>query len=139
MDHSERDLDARAISDALMASLAVLASTEQTKRTVPTGSPDFLRLAEEADEAARMVLRWAQYELSLATTAAREVAAGEMTGIPVESIPPRPLNRILADWREAEFRHARATPDTPEADAAAADVERLRLEYQRSAAVRTTD
>lgn len=53
-------------------------------------------------------------------------------------VEPRPLDRILANWREAQLRFELATPGSPEAEAATADIERLREEYQATHEVRMT-
>ena len=45
---------------------------------------------------------------------------------------PRPIQAILADWREAERRSAAAVPGSAEALEAEALEDRLREEYRRA-------
>jgi hypothetical protein len=40
------------------------------------------------------------------------------------------MDRILANWREAQLRFELAQPGSPEAEVATSDIERLREEYQ---------
>ena len=46
------------------------------------------------------------------------------------NVEPRPLDRVLAHWREAQLRLEIAKPGSPEAEEAVRDIERLRDEYQ---------
>jgi hypothetical protein len=55
-----------------------------------------------------------------------------MSGDPVERLPVRPLSRVLAEWREAQFRLDTAGAGTTEAEQASADIAELRDEYRRS-------
>lgn len=69
----------------------------------------------------------------MALAAETRVARGENPmGVELIDVEPRPLDRILANWREAQLRFELATPGSAEAEAAMADVERLREEYQAS-------
>lgn len=127
---TETDGAARATSDELIAALLDLQETETKKRAVPTDSAEFVRLAIVADEAGKMVARWTAAQLEAASQAARLVRQGVMTGTPIEQVPPRPLAKILAQWREAEHRLAAAQPGSSEGQVAAADVRRFQDEYQ---------
>ncbi len=126
------DTLARATSDELMAALERLARLETRKRLVRTDSPDFVALAETVQAEAVMIGRWTSMQLSIALDTAREVAAGLMSGEPVERLPARPLSRVLAEWREAQYRLDTAGAGTTESQAAAKDIDRLREEYRRS-------
>ncbi len=128
------DAAARATSDELMAALRHLAETETLKRAVPTGSAEFLRLAVVADEAGKMVARWTAAQLEAASQAAQLVQQGQMTGLPIDQVAPRPLARILAQWRESEHRLNAAQPGSLDAQDAARDIERFRQEYQEASA-----
>jgi len=117
-----------------MSALSHLAETETRKRSVPTDTPEFLRLARVADEAGRMVARWTAAQLEAASQAADLVQQGVMTGTPIDQVAPRPLAKILAQWREAEHRLSAAGSGSRERLDAAADLERFRQEYQDAAA-----
>jgi hypothetical protein len=131
---TDGDGAARATSDALMAAIERLTDTETRKRQVATDSSEFLRLAVLADEAGQMVARWTATQLDAASKARRLVAEGAMSGEPIERVAPRRVAKVLADWREAEYRLTSAAPGSPEALAAAQDAERLRTEYQEATA-----
>ncbi len=134
--HGPTDTDgaARATSDELMSALAELADTETRKRSVPTDSPEFLRLAQAADDAGRMVARWTGAQLEAATQAVSLVRQGAMSGTPIEQVAPRPLSKILARWREAQHRLRVAGPGTAEELEAASDLAYLADEYQEARA-----
>ena len=76
-----------------------------------------------------MVFRWAGMQLQMAESSAGAVQRGEMRRDPLTSVQPRPLDRILANWREAQFHFELARPGSPEAVAAMDEVERLREEF----------
>ena len=126
----ERDAEYRASSDRLLETLSRLRDVESTKRSVPVGDPEFVRMAAEAADLGRRVFRWSQVEQQLAQTAPAARARGEVSGRSLDQIEPRPLSRVLAEWREAEFRFRDALPGSQEAEWAAADMERLRSEYR---------
>jgi hypothetical protein len=65
-----------------------------------------------------------------------QVGRGEQSSAPLSEVIPRPLDRILAVWREAQLRFEIARPGSPEAAAAADEVERLREEYHGADALR---
>lgn len=67
----------------------------------------------------------------MAHSAAARIEAGELgPNVRLVDVEPRPLDRVLAHWREAQLRLEIAVPGSPEAEAAARDIERLREEYQ---------
>jgi hypothetical protein len=121
----EREL--RASSDKMMAMLQQLAELEARKREVNVGTDGFVTLAEEVERLARVVFRWSQAQLQLARDSQREGVAPTT----INETAARPLDRILADWREAQLRLEGAMPGSREAEDATADVERLREEYRR--------
>ena len=53
-----------------------------------------------------------------------------MPDVRLINVEPRPLDRVLAQWREAQVRLELATPGSPASEAAVQDIERLREEYQ---------
>jgi hypothetical protein len=92
------------------------------------GSPRFIEAAENASELSRLTFRWAQMQLEMARSVqAQDGVAADVRLINVE---PRPLDRVLAHWREAQLRLEIAVPGSPESEAAVRDIERLRIEYQ---------
>ena len=112
---------------------------EETKRRLPMGSAEFVESARVTADAARLAFRWSQMQLEMALVAEARVASGEnVVGVELIDVEPRPMDRILANWREAQFRFELATPGSPEAEAATADIEHLREEYQAAHAVRIT-
>jgi hypothetical protein len=119
----------RATTDTMIELIEGLRGIEEDKRRAPLGSPEFLGLARETADAARLVFRWAQMQYELALSNDRVTPAG---GSPVRliNVTPRPIDRILANWREAQLRLEIAQPGSPEAEAATADIEKYREEYQ---------
>jgi hypothetical protein len=104
-----------------------LRAAEERKRSVEVGSPEFLAAAKDAEELSRLTFRWSQMQLEMALASRESAIAGDVRLIDVE---PRPLDRVLAHWREAQLRLEIARPASPEAEAAVRDIERLREEYQ---------
>jgi hypothetical protein len=120
----------RATADKMISMLERLQGIELAKQQLAAGSDEFVVLAEEAERLTRVVQRWSEHQLELARTARRDLADER---VKLADVRPRPLDRILADWREAQLRLETAEPGTPEALQAAINVERLRQEYQRAA------
>jgi len=121
----------RATTDTMLKMIDALRASEERKRAVEVGSPDFLLAAQEAEELSRLAFRWAQMELQMALSAKGRIEAGQLApDVRLKNVESRPLDRILAHWREAQIRLEIAAPGTPEAEAAARDIERLREEYQ---------
>ena len=133
----------RATTDQMMEILEDLRAVEEQKRHVAVGSPEFIIAAKGAEELSRLAFRWAQMQLQMALAVQSKIAAGELAAdVRLVNVEPRPLDRILAHWREAQLRLEIAALGSPEAEAAARDIERLREEYQagqeaRIAGVRT--
>ena len=114
-----------------------LRASEERTRQVVLGTPEFVEIARETEVAARLVFRWAQMQLELAQSSSPLDAATEP--VRLVNVVPRPIDRILANWREAQLRLEIAHPGSPEAEAAASDIERLREEYQAAHEVRLTE
>jgi hypothetical protein len=130
----------RAIADQLLRLLDDLRSFEDRKRGEALGSDEFVTLAEAAEAQGRLVFRWTGLQLELARQAAQRRAAGQLDpDLRLVDIQPRPLDRILAAWREAQIRLELAKPGTAEATAAADSIERLRDEYQAIATSKADD
>ena len=124
----------RATSDELLAAIRQLVDAETRKRQTATDSPEFVRLAQVADLAGQMVARWTAAELDAASKARGLVTAGVMSGAPIETVAPRPVAKVLALWREAEYRLDSSDPGSAAGATAQADIERLRGEYQAATA-----
>lgn len=122
----------RALTDQLLDMIARLRDVERAKQRVGCGSGDFAERAVEAEQLSRLVFRWARMQLQMAGQAVGAVQRGEQSPAPLVELEPRPLDRILAAWREAQLRFEIAAPGSPEANAAADQVERLREEYRVS-------
>jgi hypothetical protein len=127
----------RAIADQLLDILEQLRAYEIRKRGEPLGSDEFVALAEEAEVQGRLVFRWTGMQLEMAREAASGRAQGRLDpDVRLTDVRPRPIDRILAAWREAQIRLEIAKPGTPEAAEAAERVERLRDEYAAVAAAK---
>lgn len=126
----EREL--RDTSDSLMRALERLGDMESEKRTLPTGTPRFVELAQRVEELALVVLRRTEKQTSLAETMGERHDAGGGTGIPINAIAPEPreLAIILSEWRDAERALVAADPASTDALTAASNVRRLREEYR---------
>jgi len=123
----------RATTDQMLTIIDELRSLEEQKRRETVGSEEFVSLAEQAAQLGRLVFRWAELQLEMAQEAAARLARGEQApDVRLVDVTPRPIDRILALWREAQIRLEIAQPGSPEADAATVDIERLREEYQIS-------
>ena len=123
----------RETSDALLRDLDVLVTIEEEKRTLDPGDPRLVELAARIEEIARRVLDGTVQQHDLTRVAHAQVAAASPDA-PDTSIDdaPRPIQAILADWREAERRATLAEPGSAEAAEANALVTRLRAEYRRA-------
>jgi hypothetical protein len=120
------DTELRATSDRMLAILDQLSALERRKRELAPGTEAFAALAWDVVEGARTAVRWAELQLRQANQA---LAGGEAER-PLVDVKPRRLDEVLAEWRQAEIRLSQAAPGSREADDAATDAERLRLEYR---------
>jgi hypothetical protein len=120
----------RATTDQLLAIIEEFHTIERRKQTIAVGTPEFVDLAVKAADQAKLTFRWCQMQLERAhEAAARPVSGQETANVHLTKVVPRPIDRSLANWREAQFRLEIARPGTPEAMSAADDIERLREEY----------
>jgi hypothetical protein len=123
----------RATADQMLEILDELRAMEMSKRSSPIGSEEFIELARAALRHGRLAFRWTDLQLQLAEEAAARVARGEEAPeVRITDINPRRMDHTLALWREAQIRLEIAQPGSPEAAAAADEIERLRAEYQVS-------
>jgi len=131
----------RATTDQLLTIIDELHTLERRKQTTALGTPEFVELAVKAADQAKLVFRWCQMQLEMALEASARLVSGEETpNVHLIKVVPRAIDRILASWREAQFRLEIARPGSPEAMSAADDIERLREEYQVShEAILTTE
>ncbi len=123
----------RETSDALLRDLDVLVAIEEEKRTLEPGDPRLVELAERIEEIARRVLDSTnrQHQLTRAVNAQVDRGSPDAPETTIDETP-RPIQAVLADWREAERRAAAAAPGSAEASEAEALVDRLRGEYRRA-------
>lgn len=121
----------RATTDQMLDIIDELRRAEEAKQQVPVGSPEFLSAARRAEELSRLSFRWAQMQLQMATETQGRIAAGQLSAeTRLINVEARPLDRVLAQWREAQIRLEISEPGSPAAEAAVRDIERLREEYQ---------
>ena len=126
----------RASTDQMLELIDQLKEYEQSKQRVAFGSPEFVELAAEAENLSRVIFRWGVMQHQMAQVSAGTVERGEQSAAPLSEVIPRPLDRILAQWREAQLRLEIARPGSPESAAAADDIERLREEFHAAEELR---
>ena len=120
--------DLRVTSDAFLARLDRLRELEILKRDLAPGTDEQLRATREIEELAEEVLAVAGRQTNLSEQAADAPGATR----PINEMPPRHIDAILAEWREAERALAGEAHGSSGWHAALADVERLRDEYRRA-------
>jgi hypothetical protein len=121
----------RATTDQLLGMLDDLRAFEMEKRSLAMGTPEFVASAVQAADQARLVFRWCQMQLEMAHESASRVERGELpSDVHLVAVTPRPIDKILAQWREAQLRLEIARPGSAEAAKATDDIERLREAYQ---------
>ena len=124
-----------ATSDAVLATLDRLRTLELEKRDLPVGSPRLVELAKEIERLATTVLGASDAQVDLAKAARAGADAGTIdpdTTINEMGDPPRNVQTVLAEWRDAERHLGEALPGTPEAARLRAEIEILREEYRRA-------
>jgi hypothetical protein len=123
----------RETSDALLRDLEVLATIEEEKRSLGPGDPRLVELAGRVQEIAERILAGTVRQHQLSQVANIQVETGSPTAPtgPIDATP-RSMTAILAEWREAERRHAVAEPGSADALETRALADRLRVEYQRA-------
>jgi hypothetical protein len=122
------DHEFRATTDKMLDLIDRLREIEVGKQNAEFASPEFVALADESEKLGRLVFRWAQLQAQMAHATPKSDGRGPH-GVRLADIEPRPLDRILADWREAQLRLEIARPGSPDAAQAADSVESLREEY----------
>lgn len=120
-----RNGEIRAAADHMLALMDEVRRLEERKREVPLGSEEFVELALRVATRARVLSRWADVQLQFA----QSIPYG-VEDVSISNVRPRPLERVLALWREAQIRLELAPPGTLAATQAVEDIERLRNEYQ---------
>ncbi len=130
------EFELRTTSDAFLARVERLHRLEERKRTFTPGTPDMVRITREVEKLTAEVHQYARRQTELAELAGKRRASRMR---PIVLVPPRDIDQILAEWREAERSVSAATPGTAEWESAIADVERLRNEYGRAHAARSAD
>jgi len=106
----------RATSDALLRDLEVLATIEEEKRSLEPGDPRLVQLAARIEEIAQRVLVGSVRQRKLTEVVSDQVETGspDAPDGPIGDAP-RPMQVILAEWREAERRLVAADPGSAEA------------------------
>jgi hypothetical protein len=107
----------RATSDRMLDLIDELRAAENKKRGVDVGSADFVDLAIRVEELSRLAFRWAGLQLQMAQSSTGAVQRGEMSPKPLKDLPARRID---------------ALPGSPEAAAAASEVETLREEFSQA-------
>jgi hypothetical protein len=121
----------RETSDELLRDLDVLVAIEEEKRSLEPGDVRLVELATRIEEIAKRVLDGSVRQRKLTQVVHAQVAVGspDAPDEPIEGTP-RPIQAVLADWRDAERRAVAAEPGSADAAEADALVERLRAEYR---------
>ena len=102
-----------ATSDAVLATLDRLRTLELEKRDLPVGSPRLVELAKEIERLATSVLGASDAQVDLAKAALAGAKAGTIdpgTTINEMGDPPRNVQTVLAEWRDAERHLGEAAP-----------------------------
>jgi hypothetical protein len=123
----------RATSDALIRDLERLAALEVEKREMQPDDPRLVDIAAEVERLALQVLGKSVRQREL-TENARDLLEADSPDAPEHTIAatPREIHTILAEWREAERKASEAPHGSPAAEAANAEIDRLRAEYRRA-------
>jgi len=123
----------RETSDALLRDLDVLSAIEDEKRSLRPGDPRLIELAMRIEEIAGRVLVDSVRERQL-TEVARDQVDTRSSAAPEAAIDEiaRPIQAILAEWREAERALTAAKPGSGEEAEARELVIRLRDEYRQA-------
>jgi hypothetical protein len=120
--------EARALADQMLSIIEELQQGESHKRDLVLGTQDFLDKALEIEGLSRLAFRWSHLQREVAE---RATFRGEsQDAVPLIEVEARPLDVVLAQWREMQLRLEIAAPGSPEAIAATDGIERLREEYQ---------
>jgi hypothetical protein len=95
--------------------------------------PRLVKIAADVETIALRVLGSTVRQRELAEDASEQagLASPDAVGQSIAEVP-REIHVILAEWRDAERRATEARPESAEAAAAAAEVDRLRAEYRHA-------
>jgi hypothetical protein len=116
----------------MLATLEQLSALENEKRQIKPDSPRFQDLALEVERLAADLFAQTHNQERLARESPKEAAARGKELPPINEVESnRDLAVILAEWRDAERTLAEVAPRTAEHSRAAAEINRLRAEYQR--------
>jgi len=123
----------RATSDALLSDLDALQALEHQKRAIRPGDPQLVRIAARIEQLANRVLGSSIEQSQLAERVEQLVETGspDAPDAPIQDTK-REMRAVLADWRDAERRAGLADPGSADAISAAADIQRLRMEYREA-------
>jgi len=116
-----------------LSDLDALQALEQQKRAIQPGDPQLVKIAARIEQLANRVLGTSMEQFHLTEQVQQLVETGSpgAPDVPIEDTK-REMRVILADWRDAERRAELAQPGSPDALAAASDIERLRVEYREA-------
>ena len=128
----------RRTSDEILARLDELEDLEIEKRRLEVGTPAFLALADRIGELSQDLYDASQLQKSIAqqTADVKLTEPGQALALPIEDVPTRDLQSILAEWRDVERRLPDVRPDSEEGRRLQSASERLRMEYRASFEVR---
>ncbi len=121
----------RVASDRLLTTLDELVELEQRKRGITPGTAAFVDLAGRIETLAASALDQTREQTVLAETTRSVAGTPARVETAIEEIPPRPIDRVLQEWRAAERRLGELEKGSDGYHLAAADVHRLRDEYGR--------
>jgi hypothetical protein len=140
IDAAEFEIDAEELrrrSDQILETIGKLTNLEVDKREAQPGTAAFVETARTVRTLAQALLDQAGDEQRLAERLQRlrQDAHGAVPERPIARVSgARPIQVVLAEWREAERRLIQAEVASDVERAAKADADRLREEYQRAAA-----
>jgi hypothetical protein len=126
----------RAVSDALLERLDLLAALEIEKRGLGPDDPRLVEVAEIVRDLAGDVLEYATTESDL-TEVVHAMASSDEPDAPTRSLEqegPRPLHVIVDEWRAAMRLLAAAPPASAQAARATIATRELRAEFERASA-----
>jgi len=125
----------RSTSDMFLDRLDLLRELEEKKRRMSPGTSGFADLAAQIQGLAAQLLDASERQSDIADASDEAVAGGDMpiALTPVKDIPPpRDVQTVLGEWRDAERRLGLTAAGSAEAEAAQSEVMRLRTEYRQS-------
>ncbi len=127
---NEAERQLRDTSDAVMRDLEALSALEEEKRALHPGDPRLLDFATRIRSLADRLLKVSADEQARVLSVERGEEAPPTQSI--EQTPPRSIQLILAEWRDAERSAGEAEPGSPEAVELERVIVLLRDEYRRA-------